>query len=111
MLNNTINIGVEIKKYHKGADNAITYKDLAAKLNINEREVRDIVSTLVTLYQAPIGSSQQGYFYISNDEEFRLAHSELISRIKALAKRAKALRLGYARSKQEYKPRQMELLV
>jgi len=108
-------IEIKVKEYIKrkcyGKENSETYSHLAFYLNLNEREVRDIVSTLVTLYQAPIGSSQQGYFYISNDEEFRLAHSELISRIKALAKRAKALRLGYARSKQEYKPRQMELLV
>jgi len=99
-----------IRNYHRGRSNAITYKDLAFQLEINDREVRDIVSTLVTDYQVPIGASQEGYFYIIGDEEYRIAHSELISRIKALSRRAKGLRLGYIKSKQEIKPKQLSLV-
>ena len=107
---------IEIKIYNfiksrcRGQYQAQTYKHIAFFLGINERELRDIVSRLVTDYQVPIATSQEGYWFIDNEEEFRLAHAELISRIKALAKRAKGLRKGFIRSRQEYKPRQLELV-
>jgi len=105
-------IEIKVKEYIKrkcyGKENSETYSHLAFYLNLNEREVRDIVSRLVTEHQIHIGTSQHGYFYISCDEEYRLAHSELISRIKALSQRAKGLRIGY--SKIDIKPKQLELV-
>ena len=88
----------------------LTYKSLSFISRINEREVRAAVANLVTDYQVPIGASQSGYFLIQNDDEFKLAHAELISRIKKLSKRAKSLRLGYMKSRQEEKPRQLSLV-
>lgn len=96
-----------IKARCKGRHNAQTYKHIAFYLGINERELRDIVSRLVTDWQIPIGASQEGYWYIDNDDEYRLAHAELMSRVKALAKRAKGLRIGYIKSKQDIKPKQL----
>lgn len=104
---------IETKTYNfikircKGKYQAQTYKHIAFYLSINERELRDVVSRLITDYQIPIGTSQEGYWYLDNDEEYRLAHAELISRIKALAKRAKGLRIGYIKSRQEVKPKQL----
>lgn len=107
---------IEIKTYNfiktrcRGQRQAKTYKHISFLLGINERELRDTVSRLVTDYQIPIATSQEGYWFIDNEEEYRLAHSELICRIKALSKRAKGLRQGFIRSRQEYKPRQLELV-
>lgn len=88
---------------------AVTYKSLSLISRINEREVRAAIANLVTEYQVPVGSSQCGYFLIENDEQFKLAHAELICRIKKLSKRAKSLRLGWQKSKQLEKPKQLSL--
>ena len=105
-----IKIVQRLKNRHKGKANAITYKLLAFNLDINERELRFIVSELVTHRQLPIASSQEGYWWIESEDEFKLAHAELISRIKKLSKRAKSLRLGYMKSRQEEKPKQLVML-
>jgi hypothetical protein len=88
----------------------LTYKSLSFVSRINEREVRAAVASLVTDYQVPIGASQSGYFLIENDDDFKLASAELISRIKKLSARHRGLRLGYIRQKQDYKPKQLELV-
>lgn len=109
-MDNQILILNKLKQY-RGKANAVTYKNLSFLTGIGEREVRQIVSDLVTLGKYPIAStSDAGYYWICSDEEFARAHSELVSRIKKLSKRAKGLRIGYLRSKQEIKPRQLELV-
>jgi len=104
------NIINELKKYHTGKENAITYKDLAVVFDLNERMLRDIVSELVTKGNAIASTSDAGYFFISNEQEYQHAYGELISRIKALARRAKGLRQGWLREKQEIKPKQLILI-
>ena len=99
---------VHLKNHHRGSGNAITYKKLSLELGINSRELRYLVAEMVT-DGALIASSQDGYFYIINDEEYQLAHDELISRIKKLSRRAKGLRIGY-KLKQEVKPKQLALI-
>lgn len=96
-----INIINQLRNNHRGKDNAVTYKRLASVIGVNSRELRQAVSELVTHYHYLIGTSQEGYWYIDNDEEYQQAHDELISRIKKLSKRAKGLRLGHMRIKQQ----------
>lgn len=79
-----------------GEKNLITYKTIAWRTKISEREVRAIVAHLVTDHYICIcTTSNGGYFIASNYEEYDHAHRELLSRIKALSRRARGLRLGY----------------
>ena len=103
-------IAYKLKNFHKGRGNAIHYKRLAIVLDINERIIRQIVADLITDKQLPIASSQEGYWWIDCEDEFKLAHSEIINRIKALSRRAKGLRIGYMKSRQEEKPRQLSMI-
>ncbi|MHB1125321.1 MAG: hypothetical protein ACYC0T_21765 [Ramlibacter sp.] len=99
---------LHLKNHHRSSERAITYKKLSIELGINSRELRLCVSQMVT-DGALIASSQEGYWWISNDEEYQLAHDELISRIKKLSRRAKGLRTGY-KLKQEIKPKQLQFI-
>lgn len=86
MTQQELDITNYIKGRCKGKQNAETFSHLSLILGIEERELRNTVAELITNYQIPIGSSQTGYFYIDNDDDYRLAHREIISRIKKLSK-------------------------
>lgn len=105
-----LNIIVYLKNHCRGKENAEHFKKLAEYFELNERELRDIIAHLITDYQLTIGSGQEGYYWICTDDEFSQAYNELMSRVKALAKRAKGLRIGYLKSKQYEEPKQLELL-
>jgi len=110
MNDNELKILNYIKDRCKGQQHAETYGHLSLILGIEERELRSTVADLVTVYQVPIGTGQDGYWWLSCDEEYRQAHKELIERMKKLSRRAKGLRLGFERSKQDYKFEQPALL-
>jgi len=111
MNSKEIEIAYKLKNYHRGKGNAITYKNLAAVLDLNERELRNIVSDLVTYRQLPIATdSQAGYYWTATDDEYQHAYNEIMSRVKALAKRAKSLRIGYFKNKNVQKPEQLQML-
>ena len=111
MNSKEIEIAYKLKNYHRGKESAITYKNLAYVLDLNERELRNIVADLVTYRQLPIATdSQAGYYWINSDDEYQHAYNEIMSRVRALARRAKGLRIGYLKSKQEIKPKQLELV-
>ena len=77
--------------YHKGIDNAISIKILADIFKLEEERLRQIITKLIIVDLLPIGScstKSSGIFYIDT-------HRELISEIKKLVKKAKALRLAY----------------
>jgi len=100
-----------LKEYCFGKDRAITFRRLALKLGINSRELRRIVAHIVINEIAPIGSnSKDGYFYISNEDEYKWAREELFSRIRKLSKRARGLRIGWSDEKEKIKPKQLELM-
>lgn len=100
-----------LKEYCFGKDRAITFRRLALKLDINSRELRRIVSDIVVNGIAPIGSnSKDGYFYISNEDEYGWAREELFSRIRKLSKRCKGLRISWSDEKEKAKPKQLDLL-
>ena len=98
----------ELKGLHRGKDNAIHYKCLALTLNVNEREVRSIIADLITNRHLPVATSQEGYWWIDSEDEYRQASGELISRIKKLSARHRGLRLGY--QEQDYKPKQLQMI-
>jgi hypothetical protein len=93
-----------LKNYCDGIEHAISNQSLAYKFGIDERTMRNLITNLITNQHIPIGScskNHSGVFYCVTDEDFKVAHRELISRIKKLSKRAKGLRLGYfAKEKQ-----------
>ena len=99
-----------IKNNHFSKGNAIHFKDLAVKLDLNEREVRLCVAELVTHYEQPIAGTDAGYYFIASQEEYDHASNELMSRIRKLSQRHKGLRNGYLISKQETKPKQLQLV-
>jgi len=83
-----------IKRWHRGRQRAITYKELAKVLKLNERELRNVVALLVTKGE-PIGASQEGYFWITSDDEYQIARAEIISRIDKLRQRLNGLEKGW----------------
>ena len=83
-----------IKRWHRGRQRAITYKELAKVLKLNERELRNVVALLVTKGE-PIGASQEGYFWITSDDEYQIARAEIISRIEKLRLRLDGLEKGW----------------
>ena len=83
-----------IRRWHRGRQRAITYKELAKVLRINERELRNVIASLVTKGE-PIGASQEGYFWITSEEEYQIARAEIISRIDKLRQRLEGLERGW----------------
>jgi len=87
-----------LKNYCYGIEHAISNDNLARKFNMDKRTMRNLITNLITNHNVPIGSSSTNYtgiFYCVSDEDYEIAHRELISRIKKLSRRAKGLRLGY----------------
>lgn len=94
MNSKEIEIAYKLKNYHRGKGNAITYKNLAAVLDLNERELRNVIASLVTKGE-PIGASQEGYFWITSEGEYQIARAEIISRIDKLRQRLEGLEKGW----------------
>jgi len=100
-----------LKNHHRSSERAITYKLLSAELHINSRELRYAVANLVSNGEGCIGTdSVSGYYYISDDDELDYCHSELVSRIKKLSRRARGLRRARMYDKQEIKPKQLQFI-
>lgn len=76
-----------------GEQNAVKLPQLCARVGINERQVRDILETLVTEFGWPIGAhaGKAGRWIIANEEERWKVIGDLESRYKALHARRQAL--------------------
>jgi hypothetical protein len=101
----------ELKYYHRGKRNGITFKKLALKFDVGSRKLRKTVSDLVNYGEAFIGSSSKyGYFYIDNPDEKMECYREL--RKKGLAElfRARRLLRNDVIEKQPEKYEQQELV-
>ena len=83
-----------IKRWHRGRQRAITYKELAKVLRINERELRSVIALLVIKGEL-IGASQEGYFWITCEDDYQIARAEIISRIDKLRQRLEGLERGW----------------
>ena len=99
--------------YHKGIGNAISNKRLARCFNLEERRLRQIITKLIVVDLIPIGSrstNHSGIFFIESESEFKIASDELLSRIKKLSKRHKALRMAYKNYKNAELNKQLQLI-
>ena len=81
---------------HKGDESAIKANDIAKITGIKSRNVRDIISSLITIEHYPIGSTRalpnQGYYLITNEQEKNATVSVLESQIKNREKRVATLK-------------------
>ena len=83
-----------ILKHHKGKVRAITASALSKKSHIPEREVRRIISELVTEGKLLIASSVHrpyGFYMIRNLHELKECLGQYYSRMKTLKDRASSL--------------------
>jgi len=78
---------------HVGEENAVRLEKLAARVGFGERQVRDMLETLVVEYGWPIGAHAgiAGRWIIANEEERWRVLGDLDSRQKALYTRRNAL--------------------
>jgi len=120
-MNNQFNISDPLERdiaeylfdYHKGIEHSITNKRLADRFSLDERTLRRIITKLITVNLIPIGSrstNHSGIFFIANESEFKIASDELLSRIKKLSKRHKALRMAYKNFKNAELNKQLVLI-
>lgn len=61
---------------HQGSDNPITSAELSTKIGERDAhatnpDTRELIRELIFEYQFPVASSTQGYYLISDEEEFR----------------------------------------
>jgi len=83
-----------ILKHHKGKRRAITASALSKKSHIPEREVRRIISELVTDGKLLIASSVHrpyGFYMIRNLHELKECLGQYYSRMKTLKERSSSL--------------------
>ena len=96
--------------YCKGIGNAISNKRLADRFGLEERRLRQIITKLIVVDNIPIGScsvNHSGIYFIDNEEDFKIASRELLSRIKKLSKRHKCNRYNWSNWKNEIDSEQL----
>lgn len=79
----------------RGAAAARTGKDLAAILGTSERDVRGAVDSLLKTHDILVCSSTEpprGYFIAATDAERSRYHSQLVSRLREVADRARRVK-------------------
>ena len=99
--------------YHRGINEAISNKRLADRFGLEERRLRQIITKLIVVDNIPIGScsvNHSGIYFIDNEEDFKIASRELLSRIKKLSKRHKALRIAFQNYKNAELNKQLQLI-
>ena len=77
----------EILSSHRGLDRAISVAEMAARLNVSEREARDIKRQVIEQHKVPVGSStgkHSGWYWISTQEEMDATIGQYRSRVKSL---------------------------
>lgn len=87
-----------LREFNVGRINGIGGKALADELNMPNRIVRKAIESLVSEHGIPIGSDPiRGYYLIACEEEYKIARYELVSRLRALGKRLRALDAAFLR--------------
>jgi len=90
--------------YCDGINHAISNEAISHKFGIDKRQIRSIITNLIVIHELPIGCSstgRTGIYWCITEEDYEIAHRELILRIKQLSKRAKGLRTGWNRFKED----------
>ena len=88
---------------HIGEENAVRLEALVARCGLGERQVRDILETLVKAYKWPIGAhaGKAGRFIIANDKERWHVANELLSRENELRARRRIIEQAHLPAKLE----------
>lgn len=88
-----VRLVAECMTSHVGEKNAVRIETLAGHVGMHERQVRDILETLVCVYHWPIGAHAgiAGRWIIDNEIERWQVLGDLESRIQSLRKRREAL--------------------
>ncbi len=73
-----------LHRYHHGAENAVTSRELEHTFCVSGKELRDIVNGL-RREGIPIASDQSGYFYARTEAEIRLTIRHMRSRISGIS--------------------------
>ena len=78
---------------HVGEENAVRLETLVARCGLGERQVRDILETLVIVYGWPVcaHAGKAGRWIATNEEDRWLVIGDLDSRIRALRERREAM--------------------
>ena len=85
---------LEHLRYHKGIGNAKLLANLAEKICVNPRELKQHARTLTIDFGVPIGASRQepyGYFLCVSPEDYAAARRPYAHEISSLAERLQAL--------------------
>jgi len=72
-----------LHRYHHGAENAVTIRELEHTFCVSGKELRDIVNGL-RREGIPIASDQNGYFYAKTEAEVRLTIRHMRSRVSGI---------------------------
>ena len=88
---------------HVGEENAVRLEALVARCGLGERQVRDILETLVKVYKWPIGAhaGKAGRWIIANDKERWHVANELLSRENELRARRRIIEQAHLPAKLE----------
>jgi biotin operon repressor len=84
-----------LHRYHHGAGNAVTSRELEYTLRISGKELRDLVNAL-RRDGIPIASDQSGYFYAKTETEVRLTIRHMRNRISGISAAITGLRRSLA---------------
>lgn len=83
-----------VLRYHKGVANARKLDELAAKLGLSDRAVKQLAKDLLEGYGVPIGAHRQppyGYFLCVTPEDYAVARRPYHQEVLSLLRRLKAL--------------------
>jgi len=99
--------------FHKGIGKAVSNRTLSEVFMLEERKLRQIITHLIVEHKVPIGScsvNHSGIYFVSSDEDYKIASDELMGRVKKLSRRHKCLRLGWQSWKNEIVSKQLSLI-
>jgi len=74
-------------RFHRGAKNAVTIREMRSRLQLSDREIKGIVRALRISWHLPIGSSKDsvdgGYFLILSAEDQEVFDANFLDQIRA----------------------------
>lgn len=86
---------LQVLRYHFGRPNAIPLAEICARTKLGEREVKNLMRSLVVDFKVRIGAARTqpfGYYLVTNADEAKEAAQVYESEIVELARRVRVLR-------------------
>ncbi|MDD3672764.1 MULTISPECIES: hypothetical protein [Clostridia] len=84
-----------LRRYHHGAEHAVTSQELEHTFRVSGKELRDQVNAL-RREGVPIASDQNGYFYAKTEAEVRMTIRHMRNRISGISAAITGLRHSLA---------------